>query len=235
MMPAALLLDFGGVLVEGARPHDPAAPELVLRLYNEIGGVLTPAEISRDLIAGNEMCSAAREGLDELSHEQMWEFVTAGWPPRAREAVRVHATRLAYDWAVNPSWQVRPGIREALEAAELPMAVVSNTRCGAAHRDFLAREGLGGYFGAQIYSDEAGIRKPNPEMIWRAARELGVPAEQCWFVGDSYQRDVECARRASVAKAIVLRSRRTAREEPRPEPDHEFDDGFGLRDLLRGL
>jgi FMN phosphatase YigB (HAD superfamily) len=114
------------------------------------------------------------------------------------------------------------------------MAVVSNTLCGAAHRDFLAKAGVGGLFAAQIYSDEAGVRKPNPEMIWRATRELGVPTEKCWFVGDSRQRDVVCARRAETAAVILLRSPRTDREDPTgfPEPDVAVDDGFGLRDLL---
>ena len=55
---------------------------------------------------------------------------------------------------------------------------------------FVSMFGVGGLFAVQIYSDEAGIRKPNPEMIWRAARDLGVPVDRCWFVGDSRQRDI---------------------------------------------
>jgi HAD superfamily hydrolase (TIGR01549 family) len=212
----------------------------VLRLFNVTGGALTPGEINRSLTAAHEAYAAWRDEdhPDELSHAEVWQrFVTPGWPPPAREAVRRQATRLAYDWAWRSTWALRPGIPEALRAmraAELPMAVVSNTICGAAHRDFLAKAGVGGLFAAQIYSDEAGVRKPNPEMIWRAARELDVPVERCWFVGDSRQRDVVCARRAEVAAAILMRSRRTDREDPAafPQPDAEVDDGFGLRDLL---
>ena len=168
----------------------------------------------------------------------MWQrFVAADWPRRARDAVRLHAAKLSYDWSWRSAWALRPGIPEALRAARaarLPMAVVSNTLSGAAHRDFLARAGVGGLFEVQIYSDEAGVRKPNPEMIWRAARELAVPVEQCWFVGDSRRRDIACARRAETAAAILMRSPRTDREDPagRPEPDAVVDDGFGLRDLL---
>jgi FMN phosphatase YigB (HAD superfamily) len=112
--------------------------------------------------------------------------------------------------------------------------VVSNTLSGAAHRDFLAKAGVGGLFRAQIYSDEAGVRKPNPQMIWYATGELGVPAEACWFVGDSRRRDVLCARRADLAAAILMRSPRTDRERPDgwPEPDAVVDDGFGVLDLL---
>lgn len=238
-VPAALLLDFGGVLADAPR-QDPAPPELVLRLYNVTDGLLTPGEISRSLTAGHAAYAAWRDEdqPDELGHVEVWQrFVTPDWPPRAREAVRVHATKLSYDWAWRSTWALRPGIPEALRAAvaaELPLAVVSNTLCGAAHRDFLANAGVGGLFAVQIYSDEAGVRKPNPEMIWRAARELGVPAERCWFVGDSRQRDVVCARRADAAAVILMRSSRTDREDPAafPEPDAEVEDGFGLRDLL---
>lgn len=238
-VPAALLLDFGGVLADAPR-QDPAPPELVLRLYNLTGGLLTPGEINRSLTAGQDAYAGWRDEdhPDELGHAEVWQrFVTGDWPRRARDAVRPHAAKLSYDWAWRSTWALRPGIPEALRAAraaELPMAVVSNTLCGAAHRDFLAKAGVGGLFVAQIYSDEAGVRKPNPEMIWKAARELGVRAERCWFVGDSRRRDVACARRADVAAAILMRSPRTDREDPtgHPEPDAVVDDGFGLRDLL---
>ena len=78
------------------------------------------------------------------------------------------------------------------------------------------------------------MRKPNPEMIWRAAAALKVPVRQCWFVGDSRQRDIVCARRADAGTAILMRSPRTDREDPAafPQPDAEVADGFGLRDLL---
>jgi FMN phosphatase YigB (HAD superfamily) len=237
--PRALLLDFGGVLADAPR-QDPAPPEMVLRLYNLTGGVLAPGEIKRSLVAGAAAYAAWRDEdhPDELSHAEVWgRFVTRGWPGPARDAVRVRATRLSYDWTWRPGWALLPGIPEALRAARaagLPMAVVSNTLCGAAHRDFLAGAGIGGLFAAQIYSDEAGVRKPNPEMIWLAARELGVPAQQCWFVGDSRQRDVACARRADVTAAILMPSSRTDREKRAdwPEPDAVVEDGFGLRDLL---
>jgi HAD superfamily hydrolase (TIGR01549 family) len=237
--PAALLLDFGGVLADAPR-QDPAPPELVLRLYNLTNGALTPGEINRALTEGHDRYAAWRDEdhPDELSHAEVFRrFVTGDWPRRAQEAVRLHAAKLSYEWAWRSTWALRPGIPEALRAAraaELPMAVVSNTICGAAHRDFLAKAGVGGLFATQVYSDEAGVRKPNPEMIWRAAHDLRVPAEQCWFVGDSRRRDIACARRADAGAAILMRSPRTDREDPAafPEPDVIVEDGFGLRELL---
>jgi N-acetyl-D-muramate 6-phosphate phosphatase len=239
MRPGALLLDFGGVLAD-APPERAAPPELVLRVYNLLRGRLTPGQIQRSLTEGSAAWARWRDEdwPDELAQAEVWErFVIAGWEPFDQVAVRGAVKSLSYDWA-RRNWAVRPGIPAALEAArsrEIPLAVVSNTLCGAAHRDFLAKAGLGHLFAVQIYSDEAGVRKPNPQMIWAATDELGVSPRTCWFVGDSRRRDILCARRADVARAILMPSRRTAGEDPAwwPQPDDTVADGDELAGLLK--
>lgn len=241
--PAALLIDFGGVLADvppGHPPRPAAPPDVVARLHDVVAGAVPAPVIARDLAAGHTAYARWRDEdhPEELTHEQVWAFVTAGWPGPAAEAVRRAATPLSYQWAWRPEWRLRPGVEGAVRAADaagVPLAVVSNALCGAAHRDLLAQTGIGGLFAAQIYSDEVGLRKPDPEMIRRAGRALGVPVEGCWFVGDSRQRDVQCARRAGVAFAVLMRSARTAREDPGrwPGPDATVDDGHGLLALLR--
>lgn len=239
MPPDALLFDFGGVLAEA--PHQRAAsPELVLRIFNLIGGVLTPGRIQKSLTDGDEAYARWRDldPPDELSHAELWErFVLPGWPPAAQVRVRGAVTRLSYEWAWRDGWTLRPGIREVLTAATdrgIPMAVVSNALSGAAHRDFLAKAGVGSAFAAQIYSDEAGVRKPNPQMIWNATDKLGVSPAVCWYIGDSPRRDMACARRADVGTAILMPSERTAREPAGdwPAPDVTVEDGFGLLAML---
>ncbi|MFI5888573.1 HAD family hydrolase [Actinoplanes sp. NPDC051513] len=240
MRPGALLLDFGGVLAD-APPQRPAPPALVLRIYNLSRGALTPGEIQRALTDGAAAWARWRDEdwPDELSQAEVWErFVMPGWPPAARVPVRGAVKKLSYDWAYHDNWELRPGIPEALCAArdaDIPLAVVSNTLSGAAHRDFLKKAEISGFFAAQIYSDEAGVRKPNPQMIWNATDVLGVPPESCWFVGDSRRRDILCARRADAAMAILMRSPRTAAEPagPWPIPDETIADGFELCQLLQ--
>jgi FMN phosphatase YigB (HAD superfamily) len=113
------------------------------------------------------------------------------------------------------------------------VAVVSNTLYGSVHRDFLEKAGLGDRFAVQIYSDETGVRKPNPELVLRAARALGVGPEQCWFVGDTWSRDVRAARRARVGVAVLMRSARTeAQAPPGLDVDRSVPDGYALRALL---
>ncbi|AEV87919.1 haloacid dehalogenase [Actinoplanes sp. SE50] len=238
VLPAALLLDFGGVLADAPAAQRSASPELVLRIYNLINGVLSPGQIQQAFASGGQAYARWRDedAPDELLQAEVWErFVIRDWPPAAQVPVRGAIARLSYDWAFRPGWALRPGIREALDAytaAGVPLAVVSNTLSGAAHRDFLAAAGVGDLFAVQVYSDEAGVRKPNPQMIWNATDVLGVDPRACWFVGDSRRRDVACARRADVARAILMPS---GRQDPpgSPEPDVVVEDGHELAELIR--
>lgn len=242
--PRALLLDFGGVLADAPR-QPPAPPDLVRRLSELVRGTVSAEQIAADLTEGHRAYARWRDDIGrsgdpvELPHDRVWsDFVTRAWPAPARAAVAEAATPLAYAWAWRPDWEVRPGIPEALRAAAdagLTMAVVSNALCGAAHRDFLAAAGLSGLFVAEFYSDEVGLRKPNPRLAWLAADAIGVPIRDCWFVGDSLHRDIACARRAGAGAAILMRSPRTDREpsHPDPRPDARIEDGHGLLALLR--
>jgi HAD superfamily hydrolase (TIGR01549 family) len=228
-----------------APPQPPAPPGLVQRLSRLVDGAVPSEQIVRDLTEGARAYAQWRDNVGrtadpvELPHDRVWaDFVTRSWPRQARDAVEREATSLAYAWTWREEWAVRPGIPEALRhaaGAGLPMAVVSNTLCGAAHRDFLASAGLSGLFAYEFYSDEAGPRKPNPELALLAARALAVPIGDCWFVGDSVHRDVVCARRAGVGAAILMRSPRTDREAALPGvvPDVRIEDGHGLLALLR--
>ncbi|MGN9803450.1 HAD family hydrolase [Micromonospora sp. L32] len=241
--PRALLLDFGGVLADAPR-QPPAPPDLVRRLSQIVAGTVPAEQIAADLGKGARAYALWRDDVGrtgepvELPHAEVWaDFVTRTWPQPSRDAVEREATPLAYAWTWRPEWEVRPGIADALHAAAnegLPMAVVSNTLCGAAHRDFLAAAGLSGLFAAEFYSDEAGPRKPNPRLAQLAADAVGVPIGDCWFVGDSVHRDIACARRAGTGAAILMRSPRTDREAPHPdlEPDARVEDGHGLLALL---
>ncbi|MEU4159889.1 HAD family hydrolase [Actinoplanes sp. NPDC026670] len=230
--PAAVLLDFGGVLADA--PFRAERPDLVLRLYNLIEGALSPGRIQQSLIDGGAAYAAWRDEdwPDELSHLAVWErFMIHDWPPLAQARVRAQITRLSYDWAWREGWTLRPGIPEFLTACTekgVPLGVVSNTLCGAAHRDYLAKAGVGRLFAVQVYSDEAGVRKPNPQMIWNATDALGIAPSACWFVGDSRRRDIACARRADIGAAILMPSGREDCGGDQASPDAVVADGFEL-------
>jgi FMN phosphatase YigB (HAD superfamily) len=247
-VPRALLLDFGGVIVDGEhRPgwQDVLAETIHTLLRSRLPAAPPIATVTADLLAGTaaygRWCDAMCRPYapSELRHEQFWsDFVASDWPAAAREVVLGHATTLCHRLGeVYHSWQVRPGIADVLAEASRAgalLAVVSNTLYGSAHRDFLERAGLADRFSVQLYSDEAGVRKPNPELIGRALGALGVPAEHAWFVGDTLSRDVLCGRRARVGVTVLMRSSRTEYDllAPSTRPDYVVADPYELRALL---
>lgn len=233
--PRALLLDFGGVIVDSP----PDATDLMLarvvgRVKELIGGLLSEEEITSELkradVLRDELRGASHE---EVGHERLWgELVADLWPDEARVKVVAHADELSYLWASRPGWRIVEGMWELLDytvGKGLPVAVVSNTRCGQAHREALDRLGLTGAFTVQIYSDEIGFCKPHPELIWAATRELDLPASACWMVGDQPLKDIACARRAG-AGAVLMGDRAVAGHEPDATVAH----GHELLALVRG-
>lgn len=233
--PSALLLDFGGVIVESARSEaEECLPQVIKGVKGLIGGLLTEDEIASELARAQQLRLEFRASTRrEPGHEQLWrEFVADLWPEDAREKVVAHATELTYAWANRPSWTAIDGIAELLEftlGSGIPVAVVSNTRCGQAHRDCLERLGFTGAFAHQIYSDELGVCKPNPEMIHAAAQALWLPPSKCWMVGDK-RKDVECSREAGAGAAILMGSRADAADS---DPDATVADGHELLKLLK--
>jgi HAD superfamily hydrolase (TIGR01549 family) len=247
--PRALLLDFGGVIVE-----DRVRPTWARELSETVHTLLAASDahpptapaIEADLVAGLRAYGCWGDGVVrafspvELRHEQLWaDFVAADWQPAAREVVLAHATTLTYRLGeVRHEWRVRPGMAELLADAAgrgILLAVVSNTIYGSVHRDFLERAGLGDRFAVQLYSDEAKVRKPNPELILRATRALSVSPHEAWFVGDTRSRDVRCGRRAGVGTTVLMRSPRTSGDPiTAVEPDHEVADPAALHALLTG-
>lgn len=246
--PSALLLDFGGVLVtDGARPEwvGEVAVEVHRLLMDAGEHGLTVREVADDIRSGavaetswkNAMSRMARPR--EMTYQQFWgEFVACDWPDGAREVVSAHAAQLCRLIGERRYHrEIRSGASDVLDLAArhgIPVAVVSNAVCGAVHREVIAAAGWADRVSVQVYSDEVGIRKPNPDMLRTATRLLSARAEECWYVGDSYDRDVVCGRRAAAGAVILVESGFTTRRPyaVRSEPDAVVADLYGLRDLL---
>jgi N-acetyl-D-muramate 6-phosphate phosphatase len=92
-----------------------------------------------------------------------------------------------------------PGIAEALsalESAAVPWGIVTN-KPGWLTEPLLAALGLGDRAGTVISGDTLPYAKPHPMPLLHAARELGIPAARCVYVGDNI-RDIEAGRAAGM-------------------------------------
>ena len=218
--PKALLLDFGGVVVETIR-----IPDWEKRLASEVDDLLdrtrlgdhrpTIEQIVGDIVAGCTADSYWKNAMSrpfaprELRHDEFWgDFVAADWPGQARTIVVENASELCRRMGhLRSRRELRDGMLDLLDladAAGVPVGIVSNALSGQVHRDFLGEQGLMARFAVEVHSDAAGVRKPNPEMIFRAARALGVEASDAWYVGDNFDRDVLCGRRAGIGGNILM-------------------------------
>jgi len=74
---------------------------------------------------------------------------------------------------------------------------------GTELRRFLSREGVAGYFDVLIFSDEAKIRKPDPEIFRLAAQKLRARPSEIIHIGDNLKSDVWGAKNAGF-RAIHL-------------------------------
>ncbi len=246
--PRALLLDFGGVIVTTTgKPDwpDRLAVEITARLSLVPGNELSANRVAADIRNGAEADSRWKDAMSrpaeprELTHREFWaDFVAADWPASARAWVTAEATALCRRMGeLRQHREFRPGLVALLDAAhtlDVPVGVVSNALSGTVHRDHIDRAGLGDRFAVQVYSDEVGIRKPNPRIIELAATALGVPTSPVWFVGDNYDRDVLCARRAGAGAAILIEDKSTfcPPYPPQVAPDAQLPDLTALRHLL---
>ncbi len=95
-----------------------------------------------------------------------------------------------------------------LRARGVTLAVVSNTMRtpGATLRQVLGHYGLLESFACTVFSDEVGVRKPDPEIFLHALRAVGGEPETAVHVGDDPLLDVQGARAVGM-RAIQVTSR----------------------------
>lgn len=100
--------------------------------------------------------------------------------------------------------QPYPGVRETLVALGergVALAVVTNKYEGLSRR-LLAELDLDRHFGALVGGDTLPVRKPDPEPLFEACRQLGSDPARTIMVGDSIT-DVRAARNANMPVICV--------------------------------
>lgn len=244
--PRAVLLDHGGVIARSTKRPErvTALAQHVHDLIVRAGGEALPvAEIHADILAGRAAYKAWKNGNGrrtsprEIRHRELWEeFIAADWSPSARTLVGSEAAPLCRILVTESDKRLAEGMRELFELCEsrgVKVGIVSNTLIGAANREHARNWGTEKYFSVQVHSDEVGIRKPDPEMILTATRALGLDPADCWYVGDNYDRDVLCGRRAGIGCAVLMRPADKLDPDARPQPDLVVHDGVALLDAVR--
>lgn len=162
----------------------------------------------------------AEYALPALPLETVKGFVGAGIPPLverafaaagrplAGEALHAAVERYKTLYAAAPAVHTRPypGVDEALGALGERGArlAVSTNKAEAISRSVLEAVGLAAHFVAVVGGDTLPVRKPDPEMLFHAARLLGVPVRRMIFVGDS---EIDAATGSAAGVPLMLFTR----------------------------
>jgi putative hydrolase of the HAD superfamily len=211
----------------------------------------------RRLEALGRAARAAGHGADDATvravyaavweeHNRLWrERIPSGAPEMARWALldlgiesRARVGELVQAWhaaGVEDGATMLPGARDTLARAVrrgLRRALVCDTgmNSGRVVRRLLERHGLIEGLEVLVFSDEAGVPKPDPRVFRLALDPLGVLPARALHVGDLRRTDVAGARGLGM-KSIRIRA---AFDDPSPEPDadHVADSHAHLCELL---
>ena len=154
--------------------------------------------------------------LDELGvEEDIGSEITEGY-------IRAYVT------AYYPIENAERVVRSLL--GKYKLGIVSN---GSAEMQMFKLESLNvlEHLECTLFSEEFGIRKPDPGIFLAAAEELGVAPAQCLFVGNSYRDDVVGAKKVGMRTCWFNRH-----GEPVPSEvtyhDHQISNLLELLDIL---
>lgn len=202
----------------------------------ELTGTKMPVDAFIEMLEGRYQVlrKRAKTQLIEASEKEMWtNWMLPDFPAEMIAPLSGKLTRLWRDCDGRrvPRDDVKETVIELNRRGYL-LGIIANTITETEIPDYLEEYGLTECFKTVVLSSKVGIRKPNPEIYWEAARRIGVEPAKCVYVGDNPVRDVEGTRAAGYGMMILLLEPETLKKEPPTgdvKPDHTIRE---IKDLL---
>jgi FMN phosphatase YigB (HAD superfamily) len=202
----------------------------------ELTGTNMPVDAFIEMLEGRYQVlrKRAKTQLIEASEKEMW----TNWmlPDLPAEMIAPLSGKLTRLWRDCDGRRVpRDDVKETvieLNRRGYLLGIIANTITETEIPDYQEEYGLTECFKTVVLSSKVGIRKPNPEIYWEAARRIGVEPAKCVYVGDNPVRDVEGTRAAGYGMMILLLEPETLKKEPPTgdvKPDHTIRE---IKDLL---
>jgi putative hydrolase of the HAD superfamily len=233
----AIFLDVGNTL-RIVVPDEPVIIESKRKLVELTGSQLSPDDLFALLEERYKaLRKRAKEQLIEASEKEMWtQWMLPDFPAEKIGPLSAKLTRLWRDCDGRrvPRENSSKVVFELKRRGYL-LGIIANTITETEIPDYIVEEGLTDCFKTVILSSKLGIRKPNPEIYWEAARQIGVEPAKCVYVGDNLMRDMEGTRAAGFGMFILYYEPKTQEKEPPKnvdKPDHTIRDMTELLDIF---
>lgn len=162
----AIVFDCDGVMFDSQQAN--------LAFYNQIFRHFGVADVTPDQHERVKVCHTA-------SSPQVFEILLG--PDRVDEAVS-YSTSVDYSQYI-PQLQAEPGLLTVLErlAVSYPLAIATNR--GSSMVKILEHFNLSHYFTHVVTHLDVERPKPNPDILFEAAKRLGQTPDDLLFIGDS--------------------------------------------------
>lgn len=171
----------------------------------------------------------SKQSLVEASERELWTIHLL--PDYPKEMIAPLSGKLTRLWRDRDGRRVpRADAKETiieLDRRGYKLGIIANTITETEIPDWMESDGVTKYFKTVILSSKVGLRKPNPEIYWMAARDIGIAPVNCAYVGDNPVRDVEGTRAAGYGMMILFEEPATLAKEP-PTGEHIPD--FTIRE-----
>ncbi|MGE5573343.1 MAG: HAD family hydrolase [Bacteroidota bacterium] len=234
--PAAVLFDMGGTLEDVRVDHGVyvAGAKMIGERLERAGITVSPpepGELAAQIESGLARYKrwAMSVGCIECSPLQLWsEWLLDEDGFRTAVLTDDLAEELSFLWETRCFRRcLRPDARAVLRelaSCGYRLGIISNSIARTQVQRTLRLYGLEHCFSTVQVSSLAGKRKPDPLMFVRAAADLGLPPEQCMYIGDSYTRDVVGARAARYGYVLWISSCLGERTDAEQGPIPAFGD-----------
>ena len=231
----AVLFDMGGTLRSSVKKDESLRLGPVGEIIDLLNADIAPDGLA-SLLSKRSWAYVhwARETLIELNERELWtKWMLPDWPVDQISELAI---------PLNQLWRKATGERIVFpESKEVVLKLfrrgyrlrlVSNTISSLETPQLLAELELTGCFETVILSCVVGMRKPDPAIMLEAARRMGIKTENCAYVGDRLNRDVEASRKAGFSTVVIRRNENFKKHQAKyPDliADHYIDN---LKDLL---
>jgi putative hydrolase of the HAD superfamily len=179
----------------------------------------------------------SKESLVEASEKDLWsKHLLPDYPAEKIAPIAGKLTRLwrDHDGRRVPRADAKATIIELHKRGYI-LGIIANTITETEIPDWMESDGVSQYFKTVVLSSKVGLRKPDPEIYWEAARRAGVEPAKCAYVGDNPVRDVEGTRAAGYGMMILILEPATLEKEPptvEVKPDYTIRETRDLLDIF---